>query len=93
VARSYRYLCKVCNGNYDAARTPGITVCEPDHTDMVRLKRLYTTIVVKHPSLKKVSFPEVMERLWSWYLKHEHLGPAPEPEPDNSTIEELDKVF
>lgn len=93
MARNYYYHCRICHGRYDGARTPGIVVCEPDHADMVRLKMLHTKIVLKHPSLKKVSMGEVMERLWTWYLKHEHLGPAPEPEPDNSTIEELDKVF
>lgn len=93
MARNYYYHCRICHGRYDGARTPGIVVCEPDHTDMVRLKMLYTKIVVKHPSLKKASMGEVMERLWAWYLKQNNIEEPAPVETKELTIEELEHIF
>lgn len=60
---------------------------------MVRLKVLHTKIVVKHPSLKKVSMGEVMERLWLWYLKQNNDEEPPAVETKELTIEELEHIF
>lgn len=60
---------------------------------MVRLKMLYTKIVVKHPSLKKASMGEVMERLWTWYLKQNNVEEPAPVESKELTIEELEHIF
>lgn len=93
MGRQHFYHCRICHSRCDSARVPGITVCEPDHIDMVRLKALYTTIVTKHPSLRKNTTAEIFERLWVWYLKQNNIEEAPKPAPVELTIDELDKVF
>ena len=96
MSRPFIYKCDGCNRV--RRNQPGCYVCPWCNTDLNRLKQLQRRINKRHPSLKKVPFHEVMERLWKWYLEKEGLPPdVPDPpipeytEEDRQLMDELHK--